>query len=38
MGISLVSSGKLSVNSKAFGVKRIRSYQFRIILKRELKS
>jgi hypothetical protein len=35
-GISLGSFEKLLVNSKAFGVMRIRTYKFNIILKEKL--
>jgi hypothetical protein len=37
-GISLGCFGKLLLNLKAFGVKRISIYTFNIILKGELKS
>jgi hypothetical protein len=36
-GISLFCLQKSSENSKAFGVKRLRTYSFNKILKRELK-
>jgi hypothetical protein len=36
-GIALSCLQKSFVNSKAFGVKRLRTYEFNIILKGELK-